>query len=193
MDAARRDFLARTGRTLDQYARTGWRNTFDLRANGGDRRGVAGEVGLRAGAQPKLGILPGQGCGFQGASDDMQQPIGFEWLFDKVVGTVLDRLDGHFDRAVPGDHHHRDLRFFPMEGGEDAEAVHARPLQPHVQNRQRRAADAEGGDRRVGIGGLAGFVSLVAQNAVDQQADVRFVVYNQNIKRHRPSLRAMSV
>src|SRR5271154_221548 len=39
-----------------------------------------------------------------------EQPIGLERLFQKVVGPALDRADGGFDVAVPGNHHHREIR-----------------------------------------------------------------------------------
>ena len=39
--------------------------------------------------------------------DDKQQPIALEGLFNEIVGTDLDCLDGRFDRAVAADHDNR--------------------------------------------------------------------------------------
>ena len=43
---------------------------------------------------------------------------------------------------------------------------------------------AERGDRRIGVAGAARLVAFVAQDAVDQQPDVGFVVDDQDVMRH---------
>src|SRR5207302_8247847 len=101
-------------------------------------------------------------------------PVRLERLLDEIVGALLDRLDSGFDRAVAGDHHRRHLRLLAAERLQQPEAIYPRALQPDVEYHQRRAANPEGGDGRVRVAGAARVVAFVAQDAVDQQTDIRF-------------------
>ena len=101
-----------------------------------DQRQLPSQRHVGPGAQPQFRILPRQGCRLQSATHNEQQTVGLERLFDEIVGAVLDRADRHFDRAVAGDHHHRHMRFLAVQRLQDADPIHTRTLQPHVQDHQ---------------------------------------------------------
>ena len=39
-------------------------------------------------------------------------------------------------------------------------------------------------DRRIGVAGAARFIAFVAQHAIDEHADIRFVIDDQDVMRH---------
>jgi hypothetical protein len=185
MDHPRGDLLAGTRGAGDQHPRSGRRDALDLRAHGDDRLALAMQGGLRAGAQAQLRVLARQPRRLERAPDHDQQPVGLERLFDEVVGALLQRRDRGLDRAVTGDHHRRHRGLLALHRLEDAQPVESGALQPYIQDHQRRPPGAERGDRLVGIGGETGLESLVAQNALEQQPDIRLVVDDQDLMRHR--------
>ena len=142
------------------------------------------QVRLEPGAQPQLRILLGQPRRLQCPADDQQQPVRLERLLDEVVSAKLDRRDCRLDGAMAGDHHDGDVRLLRQQRLQDAEAIEPRPLQPDVEDHQRRAAHPEGRERRVGVAGLPDRIAFVFKDALDQHADVGFVVNDQDLVRH---------
>ena len=177
-------FLAGAGGATDQHARTGRRHALNAGPQATYCRTVSSQPGLRPGTQAQLRVFAGQCCRFQGTQHHQQEAIRLERLFDEVVGALLDCRDCSFDRAMAGNHDHRHVRFLAVERLQQSKTVQARPLQPHVQDHQRRPPHTERCDRCVGVAGTARFVPFVAQDAVDQQTDVGFVIDDQDIKRH---------
>jgi hypothetical protein len=72
-----------------------------------------------------------------------------------------------------------------MQHFQNAEPVQLRSLQPDVENHQRGAALAKRRNRFVRTAGLPRIVPLVTQDAFHQEADVRFIVDDENFLRHR--------
>ena len=60
---------------------------------------------------------------FQRPLDHMQQPVGLERLFHKVIGALLDRGDRGFDGAMAADHHHRQIGLFALDRVQHFNAV----------------------------------------------------------------------
>ena len=101
------DLLAGARRAGDQNPAAGRRRPLDLLPElVGCSRG-ADEIEVATGAQLQLFVLAPQLGRLDRALDNQQQPIGFEWLFEEIIGADLDRLDRGFDRAVSADHDHR--------------------------------------------------------------------------------------
>ena len=184
MDHPRHHLLAGAGGAADQHARSGRRDPLDAGTQQAHRRAVTGQDGLRPGAQAQFGVLPRQSGRLQRTAHHQQQTVRLERLLDEVVGALQDRRDRGLDRAVTGDHHHRYVRLLAVERLQQAQPVEPRALQPHIEDDQRRAAHPERGDRGVRIAGGARVVAFIAQDAVDQQADIRFVVDDQDVMRH---------
>ena len=183
MDEARDDFLARAGRPRDKHAASGRRDLLDQLAQLRDRRGQSDEFGIVAGLEAQLLHFALQTRRFQRARRDMDQAVGLERLLDKVVGALLDRGDGGFDRAVAGDHHHRQIGLLALERLQDLDAVEPAALQPDVEDDELRAALAHGGERRLAVAGDARLIAFVLEDARDQVADVLLVVDDQDLSR----------
>ncbi len=98
-----------------------------------------------SGPQPQFGVLTGQRRRLQGAPHHQQQTIRLKRLLDEIVSAVLDRTDRHLDRAMAGNHDHRNLRFLAVEQFQQADAVQPGALQPDIQHHQRRPPGVERG------------------------------------------------
>ncbi len=75
----------------------------------------------------------------------MDEPVGLERLLDEVVRALLDGGDGGLDRAVSGDHHHRQIGMLALERIEHLDAVELGALQPDIENHKLRPALTHGG------------------------------------------------
>ncbi len=177
----RHDFLAGAGRAGDEHARAGGGDALDRVAQAGDAVAVAGQAGVAAHAQAQLGILALQLRGFQGALDDQQQAVGIEGLFDEVIGAALDGGDGGLDGAVAGDHHHRHARHLLVQHVENADAVELGALQPDIEDDERSGGGR--GRRRSPRRSCRRCAphSLRPENRLDQQADIRLVIDDQDL------------
>ena len=184
MDHPRNDLLARTGGSGDHHPRSGRRHPLYLRSQLGDQRRVTGQGRFRAGPQAQFDVFPRQRRGFQRPAHHQQQTVGLKRLFNEIVSALLDRSNSHFDGAMTRDHDDGYVGFVAVQRLQDADPIHAGALQPHIQDHQRRPSGAEGSDRRFGIAGATGFIALVAQDALDQQPDVRLIVNDQDFMRH---------
>src|SRR3546814_20210527 len=65
-------------------------------------------------------------------------------------------------------------------------------FQPYVQDDEVRLPGADRRQRTRAVSGGAGLVTLGAEDAADQHPDVRLVIDDQNVTRHRPSSRPSS-
>ena len=147
MQQAPDDLLAGARRPGDQNPAAGRRHPLDLLAQLVGRRRGADEVEIAAGAQLQLLVLAPQLGRLDRALDDQQQPVGFERLFDKIVGADLDRLDRRLDRSVPADHDDRHRRHLGAQLLQDLDAVEPAALQPDVENDEGRLARLDRGQR----------------------------------------------
>ena len=180
----RHHFLADPGRAGDQDPRTGRRHPVDRLPQLIHRRGDAEKFVLAAGPQPQFLDLTAQPGGFDGAFHRQQQPIGLERLFDEFVGALLDRRHGGLDGAVAAHHHHRHRWMVALDLGQDAQAVESAALQPDVQQHQAGAAGANRLDGGIAIGRVARLVAFVTEDPADQQADIGFVVDDEDVMGH---------
>jgi len=115
--------LATAGGPLDQHAAAGGRSLLDLSADlaRGDR--LAEERDVAAGETPQARVLAAQPVRLDRPLDDQQEAVGLEWLLDEIVGAGLDRGHRRVDRAVAGDHHHRDRRLFAPDHVQQLQSV----------------------------------------------------------------------
>ena len=154
---------------------------FDELAEMVHRRRLADQIARLAGALAQLLDLAAELGGLERPLGDQHQPVGLERLLDVVVGAALDRRDGGLDVAVAGDHDHRQIGVLALDRVEERQPVHAAPLQPDVEEDERRPPLGDLGERRIGIGGRAGAVALVREDAGDELPDVGFVVDDEDI------------
>jgi hypothetical protein len=181
MQHARRHLLARPRRTRHQHAGPRRRHPLHRRADRLQGRALADQLRLRTRAQPQLGILGGQPRRLQRPAHDQQQPVGLEWLFDEVIGAELNGIHRRLDRAMARDHHHRHMRLLAMQRLQDPQTIQPRVPQPDVEHYEARPPRMERADRIIRIRRLAREIALVAQHAVDQHADIGFVVDDEDI------------
>ena len=109
------NLLARARRAGNQNSAAGRRHPLDLLPQLVGRRRDADEVEVASGPKPQLLVLAPQLRRLDRALDDQQQPVRFERLFEKIIGSQLDRLDRRLDRSVPADHDHRHRRHFDVQ------------------------------------------------------------------------------
>jgi len=133
-----------------------------------------------ADAQAQLGILPFQPRRLQRPFDNEEQPVGIEGLFDEIIGAALNRRHGGLDRAMAGDHHHWHARHLLVQRLQYADAIQLGALQPHIEDDEIRAAQTVGGQRLIGRAGAAGLIPFILENGLDQHADIRLVIHDQN-------------
>ena len=145
MQKAPDDLLAGAGRPGNQNPAAGRRHPLDLLPQLVGRRRGADQVEITSGPQPQLLVLAPQLRRLDGALDDQQQPVGFERLFDKIIGAELDRLDRRLDRSVPADHDDRHRRHLGAQLLQDFDAFEPAPLQPYVENDEGRLARLDRG------------------------------------------------
>ena len=182
--------LPEPGRSGDEDAAVGRRDLLNRLADLRHGRRNADQFGLVAGLEFQFLHFAPQARRFERAADDVDQAVGLERLLDEIVGALLDRGDGRFDRAVAGDHHHRQVRLFALERIEHLDAVEPAALQPDVEHHQLRPALPHGAEGAFAVARHTGLETLVVQDAGDQIADVLFVVDDQNLRRHEQSVLA---
>ena len=124
MDQTRGHFLARTGGAGDQHAAVGGGDLVDQNLELGDGRGIAHHFALVARLQLEFLHFALETRRFQRAFHDMQQPVGLERLFDKVVRALFDRGDSGLDGAMARNHHHRQIGLLALDRFQDFNAVH---------------------------------------------------------------------
>ena len=76
------------------------------------------------------------------------------------------------------------LRVQLLGAGEHVEPVELGALQPDIEDDQRRPPFLDGAQRFVAILGEPGLMAFVFKNAGDELSNIRFVVDNQNVRRH---------
>jgi hypothetical protein len=143
--------------------------------------GRADEGRNLAGALAKRPHLAAQLVSLERPLGDQDQTVGLERLLDVVVCAALDGRHGRFDVAMAGNHHDRQVGVVALDRIEQGEPVHAAALQPDVEEDERRPALGDLAQRAVGVGGGAGAMPLVRQDAGNQIADVGFVVNYENV------------
>src|SRR5207344_1622402 len=67
---------------------------------------------------------------------------------------------------------------------EELQPVETAPLEPDVEEDEVRPARHHRSERLVAVGGRAGAVAFVLQDAGDQLADIRLIVYDQDVGCH---------
>jgi hypothetical protein len=185
MQQASGDLLAAARRAGDEHAAAGRRYPLDLLANMADRRRVAQQVVFRSSATAQFLVFPAQARGFHRAFDDQKQSIGLERLLDEIIGAELYRLDGCFDIAVAADHDDRQAGVLVLDDFQGFQPVQRTALEPDIEDDQRRPARPNRLKRAIAVGCLAGLIPLVPQNSGNQKTDVRLVIDDQNVMRHR--------
>jgi len=188
VDIARRQFLARPGRSGQHHPAIGLRDLFQLpqkRAKGGR---VAQHLGGGDLAPLERLILAAQATGFHAAPDHHHQLVDIEGLFNEVIGALLDRRDGDLDIAMPRDDHHRHIGVVALDRLEDVDAVHPAVLEPDIENEKAGLFGANGHHGLVGIAREPRRIALIPENIRNQFADVALVIDNQNITHGFPSL-----
>ena len=171
-----------------EHAAAGRRDLVDKLAKLRDRRRCADEFGFVARLEFQFLDFAAQTRGFECASHDMDQTIGLEGLLDEIVGALLDRGDGRFDRAMTADHDDGQFGMLALQHIEHLDAVEAASLQPDVEHDQLRPAHAHGLQRTVAVARDACIEPFVTQNACDQIADILLVVDDENFRRHQQSV-----
>ena len=185
VEQPRRDLLADPGGPDQQHAAAGRGDALQRRADAIDRRGIAGEVVVLADGLAKALDLAAQPLRLGRARDHVEQALGLERLLDEVDRALPDRGHRGVEAAVARDDEHGDGRIAPLDLVEQLQPVEPRALQPHVEQRQRRAPLRDRLQRGVAVGGTAGRIPLVLQHTRDQFADVEFVVDYEDIDGHR--------
>ena len=175
------DLLARPGRAGDHHPAVGRRDLFDQLAQMVHCRRCADQIARLARAFAQLLDLAAELRGLQRPLGDQHQAVGLERLLDVVVGAALDRRNRGLDVAVAGNHDHRQIGVFALDRVEERQPVHAAPLQPDVEEDERRPALGDLGEGHVGIAGGARAVALVGEDAGHDLPDVGFVVDDEDI------------
>ncbi|EKE16775.1 MAG: hypothetical protein ACD_10C00806G0001 [uncultured bacterium] len=62
--------------------------------------------------------------------------INVERLFDKIIGTLLDRCDRDFDIAVTRNDDNWDIRVVTFDSFQDVDAVHPAVFKPDIEDHQ---------------------------------------------------------
>ena len=170
------EFFSNARFARDQYARIGWGDFFDLRAQRLRRAARADPVrdGEAVGAQ-RL-VLAFQLGRFNCTGHQVQQAVSFKRLFDEVVRAAPDRGDRGFDIAVPTDDNHWQKRVNRLEIFQHRQAVHIAALQPDIQNNKARCATAHFLDRALCRRRDANAMAIIFEDARNQFTNVRFVI-----------------
>ena len=142
------------------------------------------QLRLRPGSQPQLGVFPGEASRFQRAADDQQQAVRFERLLYEVIGAVLNAFTAVSIVPWP-------LIITTGTCGSSVCSAFRMPspssLDPcnHTSNTTRFGLrEREGGDGAVRISRLPRLITLILQNPVDQQSDIRLVIDDQYFLGH---------
>ena len=190
MDQSRRHFFSRARGAGNQHAAVGRGDFVNQGAQLRDAGGLAHQFAVIAGLQFQFLHFALEAGGFQRPFHHMQQPIGLEGFFDKIIGALLDRGDCRFDGAMARNHHHRQIGLFALEHVKHLDAVQLGALQPDIQNDQLRTAGTHRGERGFAIARAAGFIPFIRQDARDQIPDIPFVVHHQDFRRDQRSVLA---
>ncbi len=93
-------------------------------------------------------------------------------------------VNGGFDIAMAADDDHRQLRMQLLGAGEHIQSVELGALQPDIEDDQRWPSFLDCTQRLVAILGQPCLMAFVFKNAGDELSNIRFVVDNQNVRRH---------
>lgn len=172
--------LAAAGFTLEQYAGVVGGDLEHLLAQ--PLQGVTASDRFRHHRQLLLEVdhLAGELVGLQGALDHQQQPGQRDGLFDEVVGAQAGGLDRGLDRTVAGDDDDRAGQFAafgPFAQQRDAVDV----LHPDIEQDQIGTMGATLAPGAAAAVGDADVVPFLFQNLLDQGADIRFIVDDQDM------------
>jgi hypothetical protein len=184
MQDTRSDLFPDTRRAGDEDAAARPRHAFQRCADIVDRGAIAGQLFGRAGLFAQLLIFEFQPFILGSARHKVQQSRCFERLFDKIERPAADRRDRGVEPSVTRDDDDRQRRVERLDCLDQSQPVEARALQPHVDERERRAPLADRFERRVAVERGPRFVTLVLHDPGHEVADVALIVDNQNIKRH---------
>src|SRR5690606_28342807 len=135
-------------------------------------------------AQTQLAVFAAQPVRLDGAADDEDKPICLERLFNEVVSALLDGGDSRFDIAVAAYHDHRQIRMALANDIEKLKPVKLAALKPDIENDKAGTARLDGSECLVAVSGAARIIAFIVENTRDQFANIRFIIHNQNIRRH---------
>ncbi len=113
MNRARHAFLPSTALALDEDGGRAVRHLLDERHHAAEGGAAADHGALGPEVFELLlecAVLLDQRASLERLADDLQQLLAAERLGDEVVGAVLHRVDGFFDRAERGEEDHVDVR-----------------------------------------------------------------------------------
>ena len=137
-------------------------------------------TGTTSGGAEELAGLAVPAAGIERALDRAQQLGERQRLLDEVEGAEARRLDRGLDRAVAGHHDHRTAiggAGRPLAQQRDAVDVGHPDVEQHEVG---HLAGARGARLR-GVGGDVDVVAFLGEDLLEQAADVRLVVDDENV------------